>query len=64
MPREKNALNIIFEKTAAENAIKINLLKKLVKAQSDLLVCYRLGKHPTGKLLDDLHMLKEKTSAY
>lgn len=33
-------------------------LKKLVEAQEKLLVCYRIGKHPSDKLLDTISKLK------
>lgn len=39
------------------------LLERLVAAQDRLLTCYRTGRQPTGKLLDELADLRSRLAA-
>ncbi len=34
--------------------------KQLAKLRADLLVCYRIGRHPSDKLLDSIIKLRER----
>lgn len=49
------------EETAAAAAARaeVERLRELSKLQDDLLACYRLGTHPSGKLLDRLAELRK-----
>lgn len=44
-----------YAKLEAEN----DLLRKYLKAKDELLVCYRIGKKPSEKTLDNLYKLKK-----
>jgi hypothetical protein len=39
--------------------LELVMLRRLVEAQNELLACYRLGKRPSGKLLDELRAVKK-----
>jgi len=52
---ERTRLNKIIGQIQAEN----KKLRELAKLRDNLLVCYRIGKQPNGKLLDRLMILRD-----
>lgn len=38
-------------------------LSRLVVLQDELLACYRIGRRPSGKLLDGLHAVRARIAA-
>jgi len=55
--RDKHADTRLELEAAKERIVR---LTRLVKALEGLLACYRIGKRPSGKLLDTITELKQK----